>query len=144
MPLNLSSLIFRSRRKKFSMLSEKIVAVIAALPYQPDAEWEVNILPFGSIYWKDEMPSIRDLFDKPDDMAIIFKIFGMRITLWDGEALSPEDQRLWDAVKDQVPNWALFRRLSLSDEQRLARQKAERQVEHEFESLGSDPDAVQG
>lgn len=61
------------------MLSEKIVAVIASLSYQPDAEWEVNILPFGSIYWKDEMPAIGDLFDKPDDMAILFKMFGMRI-----------------------------------------------------------------
>src|SRR5207244_8351827 len=78
------------------MLSEKIVAVITAMPYQSDAEWEVNILPFGSVYWKDEMPAIGDLFDKPDDMAIIFKIFGMRIKLWDGEALNAEDQQLWD------------------------------------------------
>ena len=126
------------------MLSEKIVAVITAMPYQSDAEWEVNILPFGSVYWKDEMPAIGDLFDKPDDMAIIFKIFGMRIKLWDGEALNAEDQQLWDAVKDQVPNWALFKRLSLSEEQRLAREKAERQVEQEFESLGSDSDSAEG
>ena len=126
------------------MLSKKMVSVLSALTFKPDAEWEVNILPFGSVYWKDEMPAIGDLFDKPDDMAIIFKIFGMRIKLWDGDALNPEDQRLWNAVKDQVPNWAVFMRLSLSEEQRLARQKAERQVELEFESLGSDPDAVQG
>ena len=121
-----------------------MVAVIAALPYQSDAEWEVNILPFGSIFWKDEMPAIGDLFDKPDDMAVIFKIFGMRIRLWDGKRLNAQDQQLWDAVRDQAPNWALFRRLNLSEEQRLARQKAERQVEQEFESLGSDPDSAEG
>ena len=85
------------------------------------------------------MPAIRDLFDKPNDMAIIFKIFGMRIRLWDGEALNAEDQQLWSAVKNQVPHWALFQRLSLSEEQRLAREEAERQVQQEFESLGSDP-----
>jgi hypothetical protein len=126
------------------MLSEKIVAAIAALRYQSDAKWEVNILPFGSIYWKDEMPEIGDLFDKPDDMAVIFRIFGMRLKLWDGELLNAQDQQLWDAVRAQVPNWGLFRRLSLSEEQRLARQEAERQVEQEFESLGSDPGSAEG
>jgi hypothetical protein len=118
------------------MLSKKIVAVLAALPYQPDAEWEVNILPFGSIYWKDEMPAIGDLFDRLEDMAIIHAMFGMRLKIWDDEALNTQDQELWDAVKYQVPHWALFKRLSLTDEQRIAREKAERQVEQEFESIG--------
>jgi len=54
----------------------------------------------------------------------------------DGEALDIRDQELWDAVKRQVPEWALFKRLSLTDEQKLAGEKAERQVEQEFESLG--------
>jgi hypothetical protein len=85
------------------MLSEKIVAVIAALPYQPDAEWEVNILPFGSIFWKDEMPAIVDLFDRPEDMAIIHAMFGIRLKIWDGVALEAQDQQLWNAVKRQVP-----------------------------------------
>ena len=126
------------------MLSEKIVAAISTLSYQSDAEWEVNILPFGSVYWKDEMPSIGELFDKPDDMAVIFKIFGMRIQLWDGKPLDSEEQQLWDAVRHQVPNWPLFKRLDLSEAQRVARQEAERQVEEEFESLGSDPDSAVG
>jgi hypothetical protein len=126
------------------MLSDKIVSVLSALTYKPDAEWEVNILPFGSIYWKDEMPAIADLFDKPDDMAIVFKVFGMRIQLWNGEALNAQDQQLWDAVENQVPNWALFKRLRLSEEQRLAREEAERQVEQGFESLGSDSDSAEG
>ena len=124
------------------MLSEKIVAVLAALPYQPDAEWEVNILPFGSIFWKDEMPAIADLFDRPEDMAIIHAMFGMRLKIWDGETLDAQDQELWDAVKRQVPEWALFKRLSLTDEQRLAREKAERQVEQEFESIGPGHDVA--
>ncbi len=122
------------------MLSEKIVAVLAAMPHQPDAEWEVNILPFGSIFWKDEMPALRDLFDRPADAGIIHAMFGMRLKLWDGETLSPQDQALWDAIRRQVPQWALFERLSLTDEQRLARGKAERQVEQAFESFGPEHD----
>jgi hypothetical protein len=122
------------------MLSEKAAALLAALPYRPEAEWKVNILPFGSIYWTDEMPSLRDLFDKQDDMLIIHAMFGVRLKLWDGEVLNAQDQRLWDAVKSQVPHWALFRRLNLNDEQKQARKEAERQVEREFESLSDDSD----
>src|ERR1700728_3279372 len=70
------------------MLNENIVAVLAALPFQPDAEWGVNILPFGSISWKDEMPAIADLFDRPEDMAIVHAMFGMRLKSWDGEELN--------------------------------------------------------
>ena len=124
------------------MLSEKIVAVLAALPYQPDAEWEVNILPFGSIFWKDEMPAIVDLFDRPEDMAIIHAMFGIRLKIWDGVALEAQDQQLWNAVKRQVPQWALFERLRLTDEQMLAREKAERQVEQAFESSGPEHDGA--
>jgi hypothetical protein len=63
------------------MLSEKAVRVLAALVYRPDAEWEVNIIPFGSIYWDDEMPAIGDLFDRPDDMSLINTIFGMSMPM---------------------------------------------------------------
>jgi len=49
-------------KKSPIMLTEKAVAVLTALVYRPDADWEVNILPFGSIFWNDEMPAIGDLF----------------------------------------------------------------------------------
>jgi hypothetical protein len=114
------------------MLSEKAVAVIAALQYRPDADWGVNFLPFGSIYWNDEIPAAADLFDRPDDMSIVFAMFGMRLKLWDGEVFNFHEQELWDAVGRQVPHWALFKRLSLSDEQKLARESAEQQVERSF------------
>lgn len=76
------------------MLSEEAVALLAALPCRPNAEWRVNILPFGSVYWTDEMPSLGDLLDKQDDMLIIHAMFGIRLKLWDGEVLNAQDQRL--------------------------------------------------
>jgi hypothetical protein len=76
-------------------------------------------------------------------MAILFKMFGLRLRLWDGEALDAADLELWDAVRHQVPHWALFNRLNLSDEQRLAREKAEQQVEQEFEYLIAEHDGHQ-
>ena len=135
-----------------TMLSERMVAVLSALPYRPNAEWEVNILPFGSIYWKDELPELRDMLGRPElrdmlgreDMLTVFRMFGIRLQLWDNEALSAEDRQLWDAVQCQVPDWALFKRLNLSDEQRAARERAEQQVQQEFESLAADHDEGQG
>jgi hypothetical protein len=118
------------------MFTDKMVVVLAKLTYQPDADWEVNILPFGSIYWKDEMPAIVDIFDRPEDMSILHRMFGIRLKIWDGEALNTQDKELWDAVKTQVSNWALFKRLILSAEQKQAREHAERQVEREFDALG--------
>jgi hypothetical protein len=130
----------RKRRSNSNILSGKAVATITALPYREDAEWQVNILPFGSIYWVDEMPPLTDLFEKPEDMLLVNSMFGLRIKLWDGEALDALEQQRWDAVKAQVPEWALFKRLTLSKQQTLARQEAERQVEQEFQSL-ADNDA---
>ena len=77
-------------------------------------------------------------------MRTVFRMFGIRLQLWDNEVLNAEDRQLWDAVKRQVPDWALFKRLSLSDEQRAARKKAEQQVQEEFDSLGSNHDEAQG
>jgi hypothetical protein len=119
------------------MLSERMAGILSTLRYRPDAESAVNILPFGSIYWKDEMPAIADLLNE-DDMKVVMKMFGMRLKIWDGGALDPGEQQLWESVKSQVPDWALFKRLSLSEEQKAARAEAERQVEQEFESLGAD------
>jgi hypothetical protein len=50
-------------------LSEKAVRCLNAMSYQPNSEWGVNFLPFGSIYWHDEMPSIAELFEKAEDVA---------------------------------------------------------------------------
>lgn len=124
------------------MLSEKAVTLLTALPYRPEAKWAVNILPFGSVYWEDEMPLLADLLDKQQDMSIIHGMFGVRLKLWDGQALDTQDQQLWDAVKCRVPQWALFHRLNLNDEQKHARQEAEDQVAREFESWSDDPDSI--
>jgi len=109
-------------------LSKKAVSMLTALQYQPSAAWGVNILPFGSIFWLDEMPSMAELFGSTDDTYLIHSMFGLRLKLWDGQSLDANDQQLWDSVKAQVPE-------CLSSEQKRARAQAELQVEQAFESL---------
>jgi len=86
------------------------------------------------------MPSLGDLLDKPEDLAIINNMFAIRIQLWDSVVLAPQDQQLWDSVKSQVPRWSLFQRIQLNDEQKQARKEAEYQVEQEFEGLSAGSD----
>lgn len=124
------------------MLSQRTVALLAALAYRPDADWRVNVLPFGSIYWNDEMPSLGELLDRADDVLILHAMFRIRMRLWDGEALNAQDQQLWDAVEGEIPSWPLFKRLRLSDEQKLARHEAELQAERAFETFGYEHDSA--
>ena len=95
----------------------------------------MNMLPFGSIFWLDEMPSMAELFENTNDAFLIHSMFGLRLKLWDGQTLDADEQQLWDSVKAQVPEWPFFKRLSLSTEQQQAREQAELQVQHAFESL---------
>lgn len=121
------------------MLSDIALKHLSMLTYRPDAKWEVNILPFGSIYWADEMPDIRKFVECQElDREQILRMFDIRLGLWDGEILLAEDQQLWDSIRAQVPDWALFQRLRLTDEEKVARKEAERQVEREFETAFDD------
>ena len=116
-------------------LSEKAVSMLTLLQHEPSAAWGVNIVPFGSIFWLDEMPSMAELFENSNDTFLIHSIFALRLKLWDGHALDANEQQLWDSVKAQVPEWPLFKRLCLSSEQKQAREQAELEVQNAFESL---------
>jgi hypothetical protein len=116
------------------ILSEKAVAVLAGLKYRPEAGWVANLHPLGSIVWNDEMPDSNERFQLPrHDMSTIIFMFAARRKLWDGKVLDAQEQQLWDAVKQEVPEWIFFRRLTLSDEEKAAREEADRQIEEEFD-----------
>lgn len=117
------------------MLSQPAVEVLSSLTYQSNAEWLVNVLPFGGVYWADEMPDIRQLvhcFEQ--DRTQIVRMFSLRLELWNAEGLSDDDQEFWDSIRAQAPTWPLFRRLELTEEQKRVRQKAEQQVAQEIDA----------
>lgn len=116
-------------------LSQKAVSLLTALRYEPSAAWGVNVVPFGSVFWLDEMPSMAELFESTGDALLIHSMFAFRLKLWDGHGLNAEDQELWDSVQAQVPDWPFFKRLHLQNEQKQAREQAELQVLQAFESF---------
>jgi len=118
------------------MLSERMVAVLSALQYRADDKCLICIDPLQGIYWNDEMPEDDMAGFQPRDweeMRMVFQMFEIRRQLWDGTVLNAWDRQLWDAVLRQVPDWPLFKRLSLTDEQRAERQKGEWELQQEFE-----------
>ena len=110
------------------MLSERMVARLSALQYRADAKWGVWIDPYSGICWFDEMPELElseDWEEMREEMRMVFRMFWIRQQLWEGTVLNASDRQLWDAVLRLVPDWPLFRRLSLTNEQRAAWQEVE-------------------
>ena len=109
------------------MLSESLVAFLSELIYRPNAKRQVRLLPLGGIYWEDEMPDLREIMKIPEaDRHQMFRLFGIRARLWKGEALPADEQLFWDTAHSQMPSWALFRRQTISDDDRQAQDEAER------------------
>jgi hypothetical protein len=121
-----------------AVLSSALVDYLSAMRYRLEAERLESILPLGGIYWADELDfaSMKGLSDH--DRDTLFRVVALRMKIWDGEALDAEDQAFWDAAQCAVPGWALFRRLTLSDDDRRAHQHAFSQVVEFFEAMKSE------
>jgi len=112
------------------MLSERMVTRLSALQYSADAKWGVSIEPYLGIYWIDEMPATDDMSSEDwEEMIMVFRMFWIRQQLWKGTVLNASDRQLWNAVLRLVPDWPLFRRLSLTNKQRAAWQDVEQEIQ---------------
>ena len=119
------------------MFSEDTVKIIKGLKFDPAAKIIYCALPLGSIYWSDELPATTFFGFKNRDGNLILKLFGIRIKYWVAEAVSGEEEALWDSAKKQVPEWAFFRRLELTPEQRSAHENAQNDLLSFFEQANS-------
>ena len=125
------------------MLSTNTLAYLSTLTYRADAKRQVSILPLGSIFWDDEMPSMHEFIRFPEaDREEVLRVFALRIQIWDGAILSQDDQRFWDSVRSAAPDWAIYKRLKLSLCDQRGREEAEQACAKEFEEFLADADEV--
>ena len=125
------------------MLTEATVALLNGLRFRPDAKRMVSLIPLGSIYWEDEMPSFLEIAKLPEDERnTIWALFGIRYKILDNKELGAGDEAFWNAAQAEAPDWALFHRLTLSTNDRKAREEAERDVQMEFEAFFAGADKV--
>jgi hypothetical protein len=77
----------------------------------------------AGIYLEDEMPDMGTIAKfSEEDRNQVFRLFGIRMKIWDQEALEKEDQQFRDTARSQIPNYALFQRLELSAKDRKAQE----------------------
>jgi hypothetical protein len=118
-----------------SALTDTVIAILNRLTMRPDAvrSW-IFFFPVGNIFWNDEMP---DYPDKASFSAIerkmVHRLFEIRRKIWHGADLSAEDAAFWEAARSEAPDWALFQRLSLSDDDREFLKQVEDEAEKAFE-----------
>ena len=125
------------------MLTETTLRVLSTLTYRADAKRLVCWMPLSGIHWEDELPDIHLLNKIPEnDRDQIFRLFTIRIKLWNGEVLSDKEQQKWDATYSQVPQWAFFRRRHVSADDQHAQENAEQGGEDALEALLADADEV--
>lgn len=125
------------------MLTERAVAYLQPLRFSNSAERKTCFIPLGGIYWEDEFPDFRKMMDLPEeDRSGIYRLLALRFKIWKGKELVGEDREFWDAARIQVPEYALFRRLKLSEEDRAAQEAIETEMQEVFELLFADADEV--
>jgi hypothetical protein len=128
-----------------SALTDTVIAILNRLTMRPDAvrSW-IFFFPVGNIFWNDEMP---DYPDKASFSAIerkmVHRLFEIRRKIWHGADLSAEDAAFWEAARSEAPDWALFQRLSLSDDDREFLKQVEDEAEKAFEMMCAKADKVE-
>jgi len=128
-----------------SALTTGLVTVLNRLTVRPEARRGVYFhLPVASIFWDDEMPSYPDKARfSTIEREMLNRLFSLRRKVWHGEEFSDEDAAFWEDARAEAPAWALFQRLSLSDDDREFLKQAEEEGEKAMEMLCAEADKVE-
>jgi len=125
------------------MLTDGALKYLHSLTFNPCAERLSCMIPMGGIYWSDEIPDFHVLMNVPEsDRKQIYRLFAIRFRLWAGEQLTDDDQSYWSATQRLVPNYPVFHRVQISDDDRAAQAAAEQDAMAGFEALFGGADEV--
>jgi hypothetical protein len=132
------------RLTHMNVLTEAVADVLNRLTLRPDAarSW-ILFIGDGSIFWRDEMPDFatKRKFSTVEH-KMVDRLFEIRRKIWSGAELSAEDEGFWEAARLEAPKWALYQRLSLSDDDREYIRQVEEEAEKAFEMLCAEADEV--
>jgi hypothetical protein len=125
------------------MLTDRAIAYLQPLTFSTTAARLNCFIPLGGIYWNDEIPDFDALLEIPEqDRLGIYKLFSIRFRIWKGEELDAAEKMFWEEARGQVPDYALFHRLKLSDEERTAQEQLETEMGEVFEAMFDCADEV--
>jgi hypothetical protein len=106
------------------MLTEYTIVRLSALRHDPQAKMRACWMPIGGIVWDDEI-DFEKLGNWPTfDMVQIVRMFELRVHVWKHEPLSEDERKFWNEIHSQLPTWAFFQRLTITDKEQQAQDYA--------------------
>ena len=125
------------------MLSDGVLNYLRSLKFDAAAERRSCMIPMGGIYWSDEIPDFHVLMNfSVSDRNLVYRLFSIRFKLWAGKVLSDVDKSYWEAAKEIVPDYPVFHRVEISDDDRAAQAASENEAVAGFQALFEDADNV--
>lgn len=107
-------------RNSFLLWSEHTVELLRRQRFNPKAREIYDIHPLGTFRWTDELPEewgtvgIVNLQDR----HLVSRLFEIRNRFWETSAMTDEDEFFWEDVKRKFPDWPIFQRPHISDEEK--------------------------
>jgi hypothetical protein len=83
---------------------------LKALKHDPSSRGSFMYIPFSGPYWEDEGAKDLHQLTRVAKHEVI-ALFGSRIKKWSGQALSKEEQDLWDQCLAEFPECPIFKRM---------------------------------
>ena len=125
------------------MLTDGAIAYLQPLTFSKTARRLACFLPLGGIYWDDEIPDFLTLLEMPRKIDLGFlncSLFASRFGV--GWKWKQEKELFLEEARAQIPDYALFQRLILSDEDRAAQEQVEKDLTEGFAAMFEAADEV--
>jgi hypothetical protein len=116
------------------------LAQFQALQFDAAATIHSNLMPFGSIFWGDEMPprDEQEFIHHKDCKFALIRLISARKQLWKSGCHTETEQALFAEARKLIPGWPGFSRLSLTPDQRTALQFCEEETDDLMDSFRKD------
>jgi hypothetical protein len=112
-----------------------------ALEFNAEAHRGSNLIPFNSLCWDDELPAEQEELDflhhEPCKTSII-RLYATRRALWDSGRIPDQLKDFWQHAQETIPDWAGFKRLVLSQDDRAALKFCDEETEELMDSFRKD------
>lgn len=123
--------------------SSELQTLLQSLTYNPHAQLKAYFVPYGGIYWEDELPEYKILLSLSDQEYLYpFLMLNVRRKLWAHESLSEEEQRQWKFAQEIYPNWPIFKRLHITEDEYQQQLACEESSNQFYEAMMNVPDEV--
>jgi hypothetical protein len=124
------------------VLHNSLFEYLSLRAYRAEAQQKMMMMPYCGIFWDDEL-DLRGLMHMSDeDRRYAFRLFEIRLSIWKGTPLAEDDEQIWNEALTRVPAFALFRRLSVSEDDLRKQDECERDMASDLHAMWSRADEV--